>query len=151
MDGPLFAKNESFQSKSKVAQRSVYLTLPVKIIYLTAIPHSMVINTRKLWGVTQKVQLITLGTLITMNFQMVLISWVYIWPQNRPKRSLSNLSWNFWVFLVTSSGRNGKLKGGECFCFGNFLALFVLPSLLCAHSHQERENWEKPSLVLITH
>ena len=101
---------------------------------ITAIPHSMVINTRKLWGVTQKVQLITMGTLITMNFQMVLISWVYIWPQNRPKRSLSNLSWNFWVFPVTSSGRNGKQKGGECFCFGNFLALFVLPSLLCAHS-----------------
>ena len=117
----------------------------------TAIPRSMVINTRKLWGVTKKVQLITMGTLITMSFQMVLISWVYIWPQNCPKRSLSNLSWNFWVFLVTSSGRNGKLKGGECFCFGNFLALFVLPSLLCAHSHQERENWEKPSLVLITH
>ena len=79
------------------------------------------------------------------------IIWVYIWPQNRPKRSLSNLSWNFWVFPVTSSGRNGKQKGGECFCFGNFLALFVLPSLLCAHSHQERENWEKPSHVLITH
>ena len=116
-----------------------------------AIPCSMVINTRKLWGVTKKVQLITMRTLITMTFQMVLISWVYIWPQNRPKRSLSNLSWNFWVFPVTSSGRNGKQKGGECFCFGNFLALFVLPSLLCAHSHQERENWEKPSLVLITH
>ena len=100
----------------------------------TAIPCSMVINTRKLWGVTKKVQLITMRTLITMTFQMVLISWVYIWPQNRPKRSLSNLSWNFWVFPVTSSGRNGKQKGGECFCFGNFLALFVLPSFLCAHS-----------------
>ena len=119
--------------------------------WATAIPRSMVINTRKLWGVTKKVQLITMGTLITMSFQMVLISWVYIWPQNRPKRSLSNLSWNFWVFPVTSSSRNGKQKGGECFCFGNFLALFVLPSLLCAHSHQERENWDKPSLVLITH
>ena len=103
--------------------------------------NSMVINTRRLWGVTKKVQLITMRTLITMTFQMVLISWVYIWPQNRPKRSLSNLSWNFWVFPVTSSGRNGKQRGGECFCFGNFLALFVLPSLLCAHSHQERENW----------
>ena len=55
-------------------------------------PRSMVINTRKLYGVTKKVQLITMGTLITMSFQMVLISWVYIWPQNRPKRSLSNLS-----------------------------------------------------------
>ena len=120
-----------------------------QISLYTAFPRSMVINTRKLWGVTKKVQLITIRTLITMTFQMVLISWVYIWPQNRPKRSLSNLSWNFWVFPVTSSGRNGKQKGGECFCFGNFLALFVLPSLLCAHSHQERENLDKPSLVLI--
>ena len=47
---------------------------------VTAILPSMDINTRKLWGVTKKVQLITMGTLITMSFQMVLISWVYIWP-----------------------------------------------------------------------
>ena len=129
----------------------IFLVFTPSSMLHTPNPRSMVINTRKLWGVTKKVQLITMGTLITMSFQMVLISWVYIWPQNRPKRSLSNLSWNFWVFPVTSSGRNGKQKGGECFCFGNFLALFVLPSLLCAHSHQERENWDKPSLVLITH
>ena len=120
----------------------------------TAILHSMVINTGKLWGVTKKVQLITMGTLITMSFQMVLISWVYIWPYNRPKRSLSNFSWNFWVFLVTSSGRNGKLKGGNVFVLVIFLH-FLSCLACCVHtvhtSHQERETWEKPSLVLITH
>ena len=73
-------------------KRQIACNLPLKRTYFTAIPCSMVINTRKLWGVTKKVQLITMRTLITMTFQMVLISWVYIWPQNRPKRSLSNLS-----------------------------------------------------------
>ena len=147
----VFCSLMSIDRMTQFLRISAHITLTSRYYFLTAIPRSMVINTRKLWGVTKKVQLITMGTLITMSFQMVLISWVYIWPQNCPKRSLSNLSWNFWVFPVTSSGRNGKQKGGECFCFGNFLALFVLPSLLCAHSHQERENWDKPSLVLITH
>ena len=90
----------------------------------TAIPRSMVINTQKLLGVTKKVQLITMATLITMSFQMVLISWVNKWPQNRPKRTFRFLSvldsCNF-IIVAPPVGQNWKL---DCYCFLHLLALF---------------------------
>jgi len=56
------------------------------LLYLpTANFDAIAFTIRKLRGVTENFQLITIGTLITMTFHMVLVTWVYIWPTNSPK------------------------------------------------------------------
>ena len=110
----------------------------------------MVINTRKLWGVTKKVQLITMRTLITMTFQMVLISWCTYGLKIVQKGHFRICPETFEFFQWHLAAEMGSKREGNVFVLVIFLH-FLSCLACCVHTATKRERIGRNLLLCSLH